>query len=734
MADKTAQDALVNDQLDLLHNIQLAKMSPSEYLQWQRQIDDMRDRYRDARQKEDDKALSKTEREYAGKVGESIAKALPVVSKGIITAQKAFAKGDYVTGAAAIMDICAAVAPVISSLLAAAGPEGMLVGALFSVISQILSLFGPKEPSQIQQIETLLKDLANERQLETIQSVHLAVQNYAKDLYVRARKLRLLLKEPLTDHEDYKRFFKGLEAMKILLEDFKTHGSIEMFNTWTVINYLKNEVNQDVAKWPEVLGVCCQTYSDLVSATMTIPLIAYNDDIRKRLLEVDPSPSNTESALTTEDRRILETSLLQLQAYADVRKEEYESCNATMLESLKAITPAARDRGLYVHLGDSNYLYGATGRKEMRDGAWKRLDVSGGNLKTRVSITVPKGAVGSLKPRYDLFVCKAWIGGTLEVTHSWLDTFMNATDENKISDQKFDDIWALPAPPPRKEGMSFVYAAHHGAGNGSVQLLELDGKSLVHGNWWPSTKSGVMTVRAVTHPPFTLADDPDKGGLPPGSGLLGGVDHYNSIIYGALHASPEIYVDQSNTRCYVPSPWGNYTGIEVDPYYLWVFRPDAFACATHASVISCIQGKRQSPRWMGYAMPGEYLFDSYQTNIGGVPTPWETSRERQREHADKLPPFKGMVAFTACVDGTLLASTYRRRVYHPDKQKYEAEDSGSPALRTSVYTIDLKAGKIDVEPWKQVGGAAYHLQKLPIPCWSLFEKLKANLQAERDNV
>ena len=174
MSDRTAQDALVTDQLDLLHSMQLARMSPEEYLGWQRQIDDMKDRYRATRQREDDKALDKAEREYAGKVGENIAKALPVMSKGIISAQKAFAKGDYVTGAAAIMDICAAAAPIISSLLAAAGPEGMLVGALFSVIGQILSLFGPKEPSQIEQIETLLRDLANERQLETIQSVHLA--------------------------------------------------------------------------------------------------------------------------------------------------------------------------------------------------------------------------------------------------------------------------------------------------------------------------------------------------------------------------------------------------------------------------------------------------------------------------------------------------------------------------------------------------------------------------------
>ena len=55
-------------------------------------------------------------------------------------------------------------------------------------------------------------------------------------------------------------------------------------------------------------------------------------------------------------------------------------------------------------------------------------------------------------------------------------------------------------------------------------------------------------------------------------------------------------------------------------------------------------------------------------------------------------------------------------------------------MYVSGYTIDLKAGRIDVDPWKQLSGAAVGLQKLPVPCWSLFEKLKADLQAKLDNV
>ena len=48
----------------------------------------------------------------------------------------------------------------------------------------------------------------------------------------------------------------------------------------------------------------------------------------------------------------------------------------------------------------------------------------------------------------------------------------------------------------------------------------------------------------------------------------------------------------------------------------------------------------------------------------------------------------------ACPDGTLLASAFKRKVYHPEQETYQAED----------------------------------------PCWSLFEKLKADLQAKLDNV
>src|SRR5579862_1971016 len=72
------------------------------------------------------------------KAVETLAKNLPDVSKGIIAAKEAFQKGDSITGAAEIMNICAAVAPIIGAFSATGGPAGMLVGAVFSVIGQII--------------------------------------------------------------------------------------------------------------------------------------------------------------------------------------------------------------------------------------------------------------------------------------------------------------------------------------------------------------------------------------------------------------------------------------------------------------------------------------------------------------------------------------------------------------------------------------------------------------------
>ena len=95
------------------------------------------------------------------------------------------------------------------------------------------------------------------------------------------------------------------------------------------------------------------------------------------------------------------------------------------------------------------------------------------------------------------------------------------------------------------------------------------------------------------------------------------------------------------------------------------------------------------------------------------------------------PPLKGLISLSPCKDGTLFASAYTRTVAKStsgDHFLFEAKDS--LASYTTKYSIDLKAGRLNVDPWVKCGGVALQVQKMPIPCWSQFESLNGVLQAK----
>jgi hypothetical protein len=84
-----------------------------------------------------------------------------------------------------------------------------------------------------------------------------------------------------------------------------------------------------------------------------------------------------------------------------------------------------------------------------------------------------------------------------------------------------------------------------------------------------------------------------------------------------------------------------------------------------------------------------------------------------------------------CQDGTIYASIYNRTVTRSNaggRWLFQAHDRLSSY--TTTYNIDLKAGRLNVAPWDECFGAAEHVQKIPIPCWSLFESLDADLKAK----
>ena len=122
----------------------------------------------------------------------------------------------------------------------------MLVGALFSVIGQILSVFGKKGPSEIEQMKTLLESLESEKQLEDIKAVHDNILIYADTLRSEALLLRKILRMKLENHDNYSAFYKGILEAKIVINDTNPHNSVFSFINWKVIEYLESDEHKDV--------------------------------------------------------------------------------------------------------------------------------------------------------------------------------------------------------------------------------------------------------------------------------------------------------------------------------------------------------------------------------------------------------------------------------------------------------------------------------------------------------
>jgi hypothetical protein len=148
----------------------------------------------------------------------------------------------------------------------------------------------------------------------------------------------------------------------------------------------------------------------------------------------------------------------------------------------------------------------------------------------------------------------------------------------------------------------------------------------------------VSQVRVATSP-TTLPDDPDKDGL---------TDKTDAIVYGTLQVSNEVLAWAAGAQKKLPIPLSAYSGISVDPHFLWIYRQGGLACATHASVMS------EKPRWLGQG----------NNNIAGI-----------RD-------------LSSCEDGTLFVSSFDR-------------------LLTAVYRVDFPAGSVIIYRWDTlVGGGA----------------------------
>ena len=163
-----------------------------------------------------------TKKKYAD-LCDSIAGALPSMTKGGARWPTLLSnRGDNINRSAAIMDICAAAAPILGSLSWPAGRPVRCLGRLFSVVGQLLSFFGPKQPSLKDQITDMMVGLEAEAKLKTMQSVGTA-SSLCRQADDASKELPGILALPLRTEAEADEFLIQCRALNIgLLRD--QHG------------------------------------------------------------------------------------------------------------------------------------------------------------------------------------------------------------------------------------------------------------------------------------------------------------------------------------------------------------------------------------------------------------------------------------------------------------------------------------------------------------------------------
>jgi hypothetical protein len=691
-----------------------------------------------------DRALIDAEaRVYADR----IAKGMPTVTKGIISAIAAFDKHDYITGSSALMDICSGAAILLPP------PVGPVVGAFFTSIGQILGYFVQHESSLEDKIEKLLDHLQSEQRIADITAVGHSISSYTTSLIARcvdtpsSKGIAEILAMPLTSETQADGFIVEMEGLITGLKHDKEKFNVPAFANWQVAGYLERSKNWQTQGWPEVLGIWCRTYIDLLTTNMMLNCLV-NQNTLDRLINETQADNQNLPNLQLQTKRKCHDALLSLKSLVKELRKSWESDKKEMLKIVQAVRPAARERGMYAHLGywdvaDGNILYTASGSGSKDALKWDyQRDTA--ELK-RISIHIPNAEKDSFTPKYEVFTCEYGnnIGShTLDSVTNKLSKRTqviqgNVKKDATLEEERFVDVSAMglidppsgplnpTIPSTQPKAVTFVRLIiekiHSTPRNTRMNLYEIDENNKSTKVWWPGTAGFVadmyvagantdklytntdnrMWVRDLYLPPTTLPDDPDADAMvddnanPPGPPLLA-QKKYSFLSYAGVADGNKIYVgttsnQTTNQTTYgaVEGPaWTSYNGIEVDPNYLWVFGKGGIACATHTSIIKCRQGKVASPSWIYH-------------DIG-----------------NQFPSKLEVTSLCPCADGTLVANI-QGNIYTAD---YEIEP-------TVIHSpLSFTPGRIVTSSWVKRGGNAKQVIKMPIPCWSMLEKLRENLQ------
>jgi len=771
----TPAEQQIKAQIDLLLDLKLVGMDPVDKSNLESSIEQIQKQYELAVEK------GKTSARYKD-LSDSIAKNLPALVNGIYAADKAFKKGDYISASASMMSICASVLPILTAATATSGPVGVLIGALLSVVAQILSFFAPQQPSLESKIQKMLDQLKTDEEIESIKGFGHSISSYISSLRskcegekkwmaavalpgtvslandsenvvgigtnfsttvevgqwltfnseaptkpyqiekidsdtsltlatkyaekslsggtceyrrrkIAKRSIDEILGMPLTNETEADAFLTELIALGWGLGRDQAKLDVPVFLNWKVAAYLQKPSNQSKDGWPEVLGVWCQTYIELLTANTMLNCMISREKLEAVLAAT--RKENKTSPLSDEVRSRCHEAVLYLAALVKVLPASWEADKKEMIEIVTAVRPVARERGLYLRVGRRGTglgLYVARGNGKAAPLAWGYKSNTGwfGSL----SIHTPKAQIDSFTPQYDLLAAEK---GPSRVSHFLLDSVSGELFDtgpvvgNDLPDVRHPETYLDVSGLAFNDGTFGVDGSTHPKTLVSLAIENRDMNDARYVNYYTIGKDGKSTrvniqhglanlaeIRSVYVPASALSDDPD------GDALTGdNQPKPNSVLtYGGIRNSNQLYVTEQTELSIVEGPegWTSYNAIEVDAHYVWLFGKEGIACATHASMRKFGRGKIARPSW---------IYHDFDTQFN-------------RPEVANL---------YACADGTLLVAMLGD-------------------IYTADYRIDRKASRVVTSSWVKRGGDATQVVKMPIPCWSILEQLNACLLEE----
>ncbi len=162
------------------------------------------------------------------------------------------------------------------------------------------------------------------------------------------RGMAEILAMPLTTEAQADDFIVAMYALGWGLETNKAKLMVPVFQHQMVAAYLTRAENQRKDGWPEVLGIWCRTYADLLTANTMLACLADPVTLDRRLAET--RDGNEASPLEKGPRGKCHDALIQLKALMDGLRESWVPDNAQVLTMVRSLRPVAKERGIYTRV------------------------------------------------------------------------------------------------------------------------------------------------------------------------------------------------------------------------------------------------------------------------------------------------------------------------------------------------------------------------------------------------